>query len=1164
MAETIQYSKLVTYVKENIIEDKIPTAIRQQRRELKGGASLATGAAALLGTTLLHYGSVYLKSSADAKASVTVDNKKITNNDRNELIKKNDTFKRGKNEFDFTTWYEKISVDLDTWNTGTSKPLLPQLLWHYQNSDANRQNGNNKDFLEKVMADVEKNKIENKQLTYVRQYADIFSKDLLTAPVYSRLESQITKLDASTNALGIFDDKGIGSVKTKDLSGVVMLLNNILLDASLNSIISYIPVHFDKGSSSLIKQELANADHVEAVKANIVNFLKNKDNLTGSSNALEKWTSFIRKEYNFNMNRNLKKILEKKTIFENIIKSADKSNVTKVEFIALPAVKNIIDSTKETKRSEVPNLIEYYENKSISEYILDRWSLFPDYKGTAEDKITKILESVYEFYCSPKGGIIKNFPESNNWWLLAKAIEEENNKIQAKNPSIEKFTNFFKDYIGDENVINAPSMFSFSRSPTFNVGEATTKIKAIELVYSLGDKYDIANTHGDQNEMYSYNKYICGAIILATILLTAGNVYYNKKDKKKVTKIIGVGLLILTVFCALSWDNICGLYDSVSSYFSNLISDFKPNQGGGAKPGVFDSITGLVTGTKSVKDLVTGLASSAFVTFIKDKIQKYFGINLSPEMITGIIGLVSISTTLFIGVKSFNYFKSYWNSGNESDLKEVNNFLNRVKSGESYSTEAAQYVFNASTGKIDILGLYKDGNIQILISSGPHFGISEIFMNISDEGVITYQADNTNLDSISYIENKPVHTAFVLAYLINDKHFSRLTKKSSSSVGEPEDYKFYFDDNGSLKLTRTQNGVEQEVESVSMVQRKEMSYDATELEEAARIKKLVCKNLFGDEESQYCGKHFTSILGRAGLNMLENLGEAVTTSNILSALNSAEVNIQYEILKNLDWKMKISNGKKTMVSVDEWINRLKSDNKPAIVKSGESYETFFKQQESGSQIKSLLDNMVNRINNNSRLIQEKYQEAVQQSSTISTRRKRLSPEQVAKLKSQTNIENNILNTPFPIPGNPGVLGYSMQSLIGGGENNSYFSDKYKQAFDTMKNSLLGYNQKLSSKTQLEIESKLKSIQKLETELSDLHKKINKYTQILKTEKNARIGRNVSENDIDDLINQYATNSKKQSRYIATITTAFGKIRMLLDKQEMGNSMNQEKVYYSNF
>ena len=46
---------------------------------------------------------------------------------------------------------------------------------------------------------------------------------------------------------------------------------------------------------------------------------------------------------------------------------------------------------------------------------------------------------------------------------------------------------------------------------------------------------------------------------------------------------------------------------------------------------------------------------------------------------------------------------------------------------------------------------------------------------------------------------------------------------------------------------------------------------------------------------------------------------------------------------------------------------------------------------------------------------------------------------------------------------------------------------------------------------------------------------------------------------EDLINQYATGSKKQTTYIATVTTAFGKIKMLLESQD-GNTVQRENYY----
>jgi hypothetical protein len=113
----------------------------------------------------------------------------------------------------------------------------------------------------------------------------------------------------------------------------------------------------------------------------------------------------------------------------------------------------------------------------------------------------------------------------------------------------------------------------------------------------------------------------------------------------------------------------------------------------------------------------------------------------------------------------------------------------------------------------------------------------------------------------------------------------------------------------------------------------------------------------------------------------------------------------------------------------------------------------------------------------------------------------------------------------------------------------------------IKQSLAGYNQKLSSTTEKKLEEKIQKIEKLETELYDIHSKINMYTKLLRSDKNARFHKKeVRIEDIEDLINNYADNTKKQTRYIATVTTAFGKIKMLLQGQDEENGKQRENYY----
>jgi hypothetical protein len=53
-------------------------------------------------------------------------------------------------------------------------------------------------------------------------------------------------------------------------------------------------------------------------------------------------------------------------------------------------------------------------------------------------------------------------------------------------------------------------------------------------------------------------------------------------------------------------------------------------------------------------------------------------------------------------------------------------------------------------------------------------------------------------------------------------------------------------------------------------------------------------------------------------------------------------------------------------------------------------------------------------------------------------------------------------------------------------------------FSHMKQALSAFNQKLSSDTERKINSKIEEIKELDFRLSDIHRKINEYTRILKS------------------------------------------------------------------
>ncbi len=446
------------------------------------------------------------------------------------------------------------------------------------------------------------------------------------------------------------------------------------------------------------------------------------------------------------------------------------------------------------------------------------------------------------------------------------------------------------------------------------------------------------------------------------------------------------------------------------------------------------------------------------------------------------------------------------------------------------SSKNVSFYFNASNGKIEA-----SGSTNKTVTLNKHFGI---VMKISGN-TITYTVNGTPLDSISYIEGKPVQTALVVAYMIKDRHSHM---PSAVSAKSDSDYKYTIEDDGSVRLFDKEG---KEIASVNMAIRQQLEGKEAE---AKATRAAVCKALFNVGESdKTCSAHFYNILGKAGLGMLENMGQASAgKQNIEDALVNAKPHIQYEILKNLDWKMKVSNGNKEMVTVEQWLERLGQDARTEMKELVAGYKKYLEGK--GSHVKVILNRMVANLNNNSRLLDEKYKEAVATPQpSMRRKRTRLSASQVANLRSQVLSDNVSLNAPFPVPGRPGVFltNYTSPFAMNGGAD-----DTYRSKFEQMKHSLAAFNQKLSSDTERKINSKIDELNQLDARLTDIHRKINEYTRVLRTEKYpSNIQRTVTLSDIENLINQYKSGTQEQTKQIVTLSTAFGKIKMLLEKAD---------------
>ena len=168
---------------------------------------------------------------------------------------------------------------------------------------------------------------------------------------------------------------------------------------------------------------------------------------------------------------------------------------------------------------------------------------------------------------------------------------------------------------------------------------------------------------------------------------------------------------------------------------------------------------------------------------------------------------------------------------------------------------------------------------------------------------------------------------------------------------------------------------------------------------AKKTMETVCKDLFqinNGLQDEKCSTHFYSILGKSAILMLKNLNNIITTKKeIKLTLINANPLIKYEILKNLNWKMNVNeHGKKNLISVDEWLQ---------IINKSE-YNNYLNSSD-GLLIKEILNSMIEDININSSLLDEKYKEVIIRNPNYNKNKKRLTSRQVENLKLQ-NLEEN--------------------------------------------------------------------------------------------------------------------------------------------------------------
>jgi translation initiation factor 2 beta subunit (eIF-2beta)/eIF-5 len=300
-----------------------------------------------------------------------------------------------------------------------------------------------------------------------------------------------------------------------------------------------------------------------------------------------------------------------------------------------------------------------------------------------------------------------------------------------------------------------------------------------------------------------------------------------------------------------------------------------------------------------------------------------------------------------------------------------------------------------------------------------------------------------------------------------------------------------------------------------------------------------CGELFDISGSEpVCSKHFYSIFGKSAIAMINNFGEVINSKkDIVNTMLKAHPGILYEILKNLNWKLKINkkNNKKEMIDVETWLSKL-PDNQ------AKQFANYLKDN---IQVQNLLNKIVERINSDPDTLEIKYENFLNTNGhKLRNKKKILNPLRAQALQQQETAK---LLMPYNYEGmqffkqlNP----YIPQS--GGTEKGVDFSKKYNE----LNLRLSKFNQKLDQKTHKTIIDKINVINELNEQLNDKINNINKYSALVQNKGIPVFERNISEKKINELLKEYEETFTNSVKKIVSVSTAFGKMQYLIEEQEL--------------
>jgi hypothetical protein len=378
------------------------------------------------------------------------------------------------------------------------------------------------------------------------------------------------------------------------------------------------------------------------------------------------------------------------------------------------------------------------------------------------------------------------------------------------------------------------------------------------------------------------------------------------------------------------------------------------------------------------------------------------------------------------------------------------------------------YSFNGGTGHIEFLGKLP-GRIETLLTPKIKFYVK--YNSKLGQNETKYFFNRLPMDTISYIESRPIATALVIGWIesTNSKHLispEQIIAKSQS--------KYVFELNPDGQVIVYNRETKAPVQSIQTSIDLWLGSNSTQAKISATE---VCKEMFGVStglDNPTCSQYFYSVLGRSGLTMVKILGKQVeTSSDIKSLLLGTNPGIKYEILKKLGWKINSSN---KLIDFDNWV-------KTQPIEFGDYFKT-----KPGLEVKSILEGYIQDIQTH---LENDLKKDINQTNVNPSKKnhaKRLTSSQVAALRSIQIDQTSKLIKDKETYNIKGLILPKYFNMSGGSDfklDTTPVTDLDKK-FNFIKFQLAGGNKIISSNTENKINSLIQSVSLLEQLNSPLY------------------------------------------------------------------------------